>query len=95
MDSLGSLLFGRLFGDYESADKVGRTEIEGYTVDTCDTVDCGYETAIWYQDNAIVIVERYSDREQAISGHDKWVEFCKTKPSTVYSVQLDEECELK
>lgn len=89
MDSLKSIFYGIQFGNYEKADKVGRTTTNGYTVDTCDTVDQGWETAVWYGENEIVIVERYADKETATQGHAKWVEFCKGNPTEVWSVQFD------
>ena len=95
MDSLYSLMYGILTNDYESADKVGRSKINGYTIDTCDTCDCGYETAIWYKNNDMVIVERYPDKEEATKGHEKWCDFCKKNPKSVWSVQFDREIDLR
>ncbi len=96
MDSIFSTMYGIFFGNYENADKAGRTETDnGYTIDTCDTVDFGWETAIWYKDNDMVIVERYEDKSNAEIGHKKWVEFCKTNPKSVWSVQLDCEEDLR
>ena len=43
----------------------------------------------------MVIVERYTDKEEAIRGHEKWCDFCKLEPKTVWSVQLDREISLK
>lgn len=68
---------------------VAYDEIENYTIDTAYTSDYGYETAIWKDDNDMVIVERYPDKETSREGHKKWCEHCKTKPKTVYSVQWD------
>ena len=73
---------------------VANTKVENYTIDTAYTSDYGYETAIWKDDNDMVIVERYSDKETSREGHKKWCDFCKTKPEKVYSVQLDEEIKL-
>lgn len=73
---------------------VARTKIENYTIDTAYTSDYGYETAIWKDDNDMVIVERYPDMEESEEGHKKWCDFCKTKPEKVYSVQFDEEMKL-
>lgn len=94
MDSLSSLMTGILFGNYETADKCGNDIVGDYTVDTCDTVDCGYETAIWKNENAMVIVERYKSKNDATAGHKKWVEFCKDNPKQAYSVQLDKTIKL-
>ena len=90
MDSLFDLLFGIMNNDYSKADKVGNDVIGDYTIDTCDTVDQGYETAIWKDDGDIIIVERYPNKMRAEVGHSKWCEFAKTNPKFVYSVQLDE-----
>ena len=90
MDSLFDLMFGIMNNDYSKADKVGRDVIGDYTIDTCDTVDQGYETAIWKDDGDIIIVERYPNKMRAEIGHSKWCEFAKTNPKFVYSVQLDE-----
>ena len=90
MDSLFDLMFGIMNNDYSKADKVGNDVIGDYTIDTCDTVDQGYETAMWRGDGDIIIVERYPNKMRAEVGHSKWCEFAKTNPKFVYSVQLDE-----
>ena len=90
MDSLFDLMFGIMNNDYSKADKVGHDVIGDYTIDTCDTIDQGYETAMWKDDGDIIIVERYPNKMRAEVGHSKWCEFAKTNPKFVYSVQLDE-----
>ena len=90
MDSLFDLMFGIMNNDYSKADKVGHDVLGDYTIDTCDTVDQGYETAMWKDDGDIIIVERYPNKMRAEIGHSKWCEFAKTNPKFVYSVQLDE-----
>ena len=90
MDSLFDLMFGIMNNDYSKADKVGRDVIGDYTIDTCDTVDQGYETAMWKDNGDIIIVERYPNKMRAEIGHSKWCEFAKTNPKFVYSVQVDE-----
>lgn len=90
MDSLFDLMFGIMNNDYSKADKVGHDVIGDYTIDICDTVDQGYETAMWKDDGDIIIVERYPNKMRAEIGHSKWCEFAKTNPKFVYSVQLDE-----
>ena len=90
MDSLFDLMFGIMNNDYSKADKVGNDIIGDYTIDTCDTVDQGYETAMWKDDGDIIIVERYPNKMRAEIGHSKWCEFAKTNPKFVYSVQIDE-----
>lgn len=73
----------------EDEGEVLRTNINDYTIDSCNTFDEGYETAIWYKDNEIVIVERYYSKKDMNEGHSKWCEFCKSNPKEVYSVQYD------
>ena len=90
MDSLFDVMFGIMNNDYSKADKVGHDVIGDYTIDTCDTIDQGYETAMWKDDGDIIIVERYPNKMRAEVGHSKWCEFAKTNPKFVYSVQLDE-----
>lgn len=65
-----------------------------YVVDTCNTMDVGWETAIWTYDNIIVIVEEYKNKEEAYEKHKFWVEFVKTKPRKVHSVQFNEDIDL-
>ena len=48
----------------------------GIGVSTCLTSDCGYETAL-LDGNGSYPVERYSDRDAAEAGHQKWVVFAK------------------
>lgn len=69
---------------------VGRDKIGAYTVDTCDTMDCGYETGIMKDGGEWIIVEYYKNSEQAKIGHQKWCKFCESNPSEVYSVQMEE-----
>lgn len=74
----------------EKNEDVSHTKINDYTIDSCYTFDEGYETAIWYKENEMVIVERYSNKEEMKKGHKKWCDFCKDNPKEVYSVQYDE-----
>lgn len=90
MDSLFDLMFGIMNNDYDKADKAGHDIVGDYTIDTCDTMDQGYETAMWKGDGDIIIVERYPNKERAEAGHTKWCEFAKTNPEHVYSVQVDD-----
>ncbi len=46
-----------------------RNKINDYTVDSCNTFDEGYETAIWHKDNDMIIVERYLNKEEMQKGH--------------------------
>jgi hypothetical protein len=47
-------------------------EVAGLTIDTCDTVDCGWETGIKPANGIWVIVESYPDIESATAGHQRW-----------------------
>lgn len=90
MDSLESLLYGILNNNYETAEKVGRDEVNNYTIDTCYTMDCGWETAVWYMDYPMIIVARYENKEQAQQGHKAWVDTCTTNcPTHAFSVQTE------
>ena len=88
MDSLESLLFGIFMGETNREEVVGRDEINDYTIDTCYTIDQGWETAVWYKDYSMIIVARYPDKETATQGHNAWVETCTTnRPTHAFSVQ--------
>jgi hypothetical protein len=90
MDNIYSTLFGIFANDWEKAEKVGRDKVNGYTIDTCYTVDAGWETAVWYKGNPMVIVARYPDKEMAAQGHNEWVDTCTTnRPTHAFSVQTD------
>ncbi len=67
---------------------IGTTEINDYTIDTCDTMDCGYETAIKKGGGNWIVVEYYADSQKAAKGHKRWCKFCERNPKYVYSVQL-------
>ena len=88
MDDLMNLLFGIAYNN-DDADLIGRDQVDDYTIDTCLTADQGYETAIWIADHDIVIVARYTTREEAVLGHYEWVDRCKSHPRSAYSVQLE------
>lgn len=89
MDSFEDLLFGLFNNNRDLSDLVDRDIIGDYTIDTCYTIDQGYETAIWKGGGDIVIVQRYPDRKLAESGHKVWCAVCITKPEQVYSVQTE------
>lgn len=58
-----------------------REENDKYTVDTCMCYDTGkWETGILVRDKEWVIVEDYSDADEAKTGHDKWVAQMKDNP---------------
>lgn len=87
MDSIYSTLFGALFGS--RGEVVGRDTVGDYTIDTCYTIDQGWETAVWRGDGDIVIVGRYPDKETAREGHEDWCAACLSNPTSVWSVQTD------
>ena len=92
MDDIYKMLYGivTMYNNYEDR-VVANNKVGDYTIDTAYTTDYGYETAIWKGDNDMIIVERYSNKQESETGHKKWCEFCKSKPKSVYSVQLDRE----
>lgn len=49
------------------------TEAKGLTIDTCDTADNGWETAIGDGHSNWKIVESYPNMRAAEEGHAKWV----------------------
>lgn len=69
------------------SDVVGNDVVGDYTIDTCHTLDCGYETAINKNNGFWVVVQRYKDRELAEKGHKIWCGICAGAPEKVYSVQ--------
>lgn len=90
MDFLDDLIN---FLDIIAAGKDPRQEVVGtdtvgeYTIDTCFTLDCGYETGIRKGEGSWIIVQRYRDREQAEKGHAIWMAMCEAKPVKAWSVQ--------
>lgn len=88
MDNFGSLLYGLLNNNHYQ-DLVGRDTVGKYTIDTCYTMDQGYETAVWKDSGEIVIVARYSNRSEAQDGHQFWKDKCLDSPSCAWSVQMD------
>jgi hypothetical protein len=58
------------------------TELQGFTIDTCNTVDCGWETGVEPTGKSWIIVERYANQELASVGHTKWVETLTLHPET-------------
>lgn len=75
----------------EKEDKVLRDTVNKYIIDSCYTFDAGYETAIMKNGGYWIIVERYNNYNEMKEKHQKWCEFCKTNPKSVYSVQTQEE----
>lgn len=92
MDKFSDLLIRAFLGEdfRKTADIIGTDKVGDYTIDTCDTIDAGYETAIWKEGYRIIIVERYRNHNDAVLGHEKWCKFCEMEPKEVYSVQYHE-----
>lgn len=72
-----NLAFMNDIGNYE-ARKIGRDEVAGLIVSTCNTSDEGYETALCDQNGAHP-VERYATAELAAKGHRLWMASAKNK----------------
>ena len=91
MDNFEQILFGILAGrlGYKN-ESCGKDKVGDYTVSTVNTIDAGWETAIWKGNGTIVVVARYITKEEAQKGHQDWVEVCKLNPTTAWSVQTDE-----
>ena len=90
MDDIFSTLFGIFANNYDAAEKAGHDEINDYTIDTCYTIDQGWETAVWYKEYPMIIVACYPNKEMATQGHNEWVETCTTnRPTHAFSVQTD------
>lgn len=90
MDSIYSTIFGILMGENNRSEVVGRDIVGDYTIDTCYTVDQGWETAVWKDENPMIIVGRYATKEEAKKGHEDWCEVCQLEPVSAWSVQMDE-----
>jgi hypothetical protein len=91
MDSFYSALFGLMLGDAIRQEVVGRDDVGEYTIDTCYTVDQGWETAVWKGDDGnMIVVARYATKEEAQEGHNDWCATCQLNPTSAWSVQLDE-----
>lgn len=90
MDSIYSTIFGALLGEKNRGEVVGRDIIGDYTVDTCYTVDQGWETGVWKGSHEVLIVGRYPSREAAKEGHEAWCEVCQLEPSQAWDVQMEE-----
>ena len=88
MDTFDSLMFG-IFNTSGNEDRVAHHIVEDYEIDTCYTVDQGYETAIWKGNGTIVVTQRYASRDEAVEGHELWIEYCKLNPVAAYSPQTD------
>ena len=90
MDSIYSTLFGAMLGEANRQEVVGRDTVGDYIIDTCYTVDQGWETAVWKGDNDMIIVGRYATKRDAQSGHVEWCLGCVLNPDGAWSVQNDQ-----
>lgn len=52
-----------------------------FIVDTCNTYDCGWETAIQKNYENMVVVQEYPSKEEATKGHAIWVDKVKKNPN--------------
>ena len=79
-DFMGSAIMG-FPGLEESREDVINTVLEnGVIVDTCEAFDTHkWETGIC-RDDCWEVPEQYRSREEAVIGHDKWVEKMKENP---------------
>ena len=68
---------------------VGRHTIEDYTIDTCYTLDCGWETAVCKGEGNWIVVARYETKEQAQEGHEDWIYACGCFPAFAWSIQTE------
>ena len=90
MDSFEDLLYGLIFNNYATSDKIGREVVGDYTVSTLETEDQGWETAVWKGHNDMIIVARYPHKRAARAGHRDWCEVCKLNPTSAWSVQTEQ-----
>ena len=90
MDSIFSTMFGILMGENNRGEVIGRDTVGDYTIDTCYTIDQGWETGIWKGNHNTLIVGRYPSREAAEEGHKAWCEVCQLEPSQAWDVQMEE-----
>ncbi len=90
MDNFANLLFGAMLGPANRQTVVGRDTVGRYTIDTCYTVDCGWETAVWKDNYDMIIVGRYATEKLAREGHSDWCAVCAMNPTTAWSVQTDQ-----
>ena len=90
MDNIYSTMFALIMGDKNRGEIIGRDEVNNYTIDTCYTLDCGWETAVWYMNYPMIIVALYPDKEMATQVHNEWVDSCTTNcPTHAFSVQTE------
>ena len=59
-------------GNYQSRKVADKVWIKGIGISTTYTSDEGYETAL-LDDNGAHPVQRYSNKDESIKGHNQWV----------------------
>jgi hypothetical protein len=89
MDDIYSTLFALMMGDKNRGEIVGRDEVNNYTIDTCYTLDCGWETAVCKGEGDWIVVARYETKEQAQEGHEDWIYACGCFPTSAWSIQTE------
>lgn len=72
-----------------NGERIGRTRVGDYTVSTLDSIIAGWSTAIWKGSGDLVIVAYYATKEEALQGHQDWVDACKLNPTVAWSVRLN------
>ena len=75
----------------KTQEELGRVlidKINNYTIDSCFTSDCGYETAIKKQNSCWIIVEHYETFEDMKKGHKRYCESVKNNPSGYMDVNI-------
>lgn len=90
MDELFAFLEALASGEDLRGEVIGHDTVGDYTIDTCKTLDCGWETAVWNHHGHIIIVDRYDNREEALAGHADWCAVCIHEPVAARSVQTGE-----
>jgi len=91
---MGMFDFLNMSDNYEDR-KVARFESNDCIIDTASVNDSTkpYETAIShkkYNEAKWIIVELYDTKEQALSGHNKWMEIMKQHPDKLIDVSTAE-----
>ena len=100
MDEIFNFLEALASGELLRKDTVDTTYLTNgntlWLIDTCETADCGWETAIQieYKGSSIldwVVVERYPDKSAAEMGHRIWCDDIE-KNQTTYFYSVQDKC---
>ena len=66
------------------------TEIGSYIVDTCYSLYCGWETAIWKKGQGrMVIVASCENEDEAIQNHKDWCIICLSNPTRAWDIDTE------